>query len=201
MTFNLEAYWDQRYRDGRSSGAGSEGDEGAYKAAFVSDFLHTNNVDSVIDWGVGDGQVFECIEFPARCAYIGIDVSKTVVKHLRRKYRGRAGHFRAFETLADFNNRIGIDRAMLGLSMDVLFHQVSESGYRWYLYNLFTYADRYVMIYSTNYDAEQTARHVKRRKFTDDVSRLYPDWELTLTTDPLYEGAAQFFVYERINHG
>lgn len=186
---NPRKYWDQRYRDGRSSGAGSEGAEAEYKAAFISEFIRYWDVHDIIDWGCGDGHVLSLMDLNG-AHYTGIDVSPTVITRLSVKY--------AADEMIRFKLPIMFDREYdLALSLDVLFHLPSDIDYRAYLIDLFDSSDEFVIIYSTDYDMEYAGNHVRRRNFTADIAEWFPSWELKHTTEPLYEGAAQFFVYNR----
>lgn len=188
---DVAAYWEQRYRDGRSSGAGSEGEEGAYKAQFVSGFISFWGINRVIDWGCGDGQVLAQIEL--NCAeYVGIDVSPTAVSRLGLKYLDDPNMF--FSTPSQFHP----DPGDLALSMDVLFHLVSPLEYYDYMHDLFRSSEYYVIIYSTDYNEPYTGNHVRRRHFTTDIKRWFPEWQLMYKEEPLYDGAAQFFVYQKV---
>jgi SAM-dependent methyltransferase len=185
-------YWDRRYREGRTSGAGSEGNEGQYKADYVSDFIHNRSIKSVIDWGCGDGQVLDLIRLED-AIYTGIDVSPTIVERMRKRYL-----WLEFAT-PDKTQHPGREwTADLALSMDVLFHLPDDQDYFTYLEQLFGSAEKYVMIYSTNYAGGRTARHVFRREFTPDIAARFPDWELKIVETPLREGLASFFVYEKV---
>lgn len=193
-TFTPASYWDARYREGRTSGAGSEGDEGAYKAAYVSRFIAEHDVKTVVDWGCGDGQVLDLIELPESTYYTGVDVSPTIVDRMRRVFNGPRYQFCTVEGFAARTST----QYDLALSMDVLFHFPDIADYLAYLDRLFSSADRYVVIYSTNYQGGQTARHVYRREFTPDIAEYFPDWELTTVETPIREGLASFFVYDRV---
>lgn len=187
IQYTPASYWDRRYREGRSSGAGSEGSEGQYKADYVSDFIHNHGVKSLIDWGCGDGQVLELIRLED-ALYHGVDCSPTILDRMRRKFPEHS-----FST--DDGHQ---PTAELALSMDVLFHLPADHDYSAYLFDLFGSARKYVMIYSTNYAGGRTARHVFRREFTPDIAERFPDWELTAVETPLREGLASFFVYEKV---
>lgn len=191
-TYTPAGYWDRRYRDGRTSGAGSEGVEGAYKAAYISDFIARNNVATVVDWGCGDGQVLELIKFPKGTQYTGVDVSRTIVDRMSAKFPQ--------------HRFVGMDPAVhnyedayrMSMSMDVLFHLPDDRDYFDYLDHLFNSATRHVVIYSTNEAEGRTARHVFRRKFTDDIAERFLDWELKIAEPPLRPGLASFFVYGKV---
>lgn len=188
IEYTPAGYWERRYRDGRTSGAGSEGDEGQYKADYVSDLIHNRHIESVIDWGCGDGQVLERMRLEG-AEYLGVDVSLTIVNRMREK-------FSEYEFITPVPGMNGLTWE-LGLSMDVLFHLPDDADYFEYLDRLFGHATRFVVIYSTNYAGGRTARHVFRREFTPDIAERFPDWELTTVETPLREGLASFFVYEK----
>lgn len=197
LDYNPRGYWDRRYREGRTSGAGSEGEEGRYKAQYVNDFIRAHDIIHVIDWGCGDGQVLELLRVgPMHNPYVGytgIDVSPTILERNRKL-------FREF-TFASPDEALVPGRewtADLALSMDVLFHLPDDDDYFAYLNNLFNSATRFVLIYSTNHAGGRTARHVLRREFTPDVSKHFPEWNLKTVETPLRAGLASFFVYERI---
>lgn len=193
IEYTPAGYWDRRYRDGRTSGAGSEGDEGAYKAMYVNEFMRDHDIVSVIDWGCGDGQVLGQLELrnPWR-AYTGIDVSPTIIERMRQRYR-------ELEFMNAEEACKGQYSADLALSMDVLFHLPDDGDYFTYLDHLFDSAEKYVLVYSTNYAGGRTARHVFRREFTPDIAGRFPDWELRTVETPLREGLASFFVYEKVS--
>ena len=192
IEYTPAGYWDRRYREGRTSGAGSEGSEGQYKADYVSDFIHNHDIKSVIDWGCGDGQVLDLIRMED-ATYIGVDVSPTIVDRMRKKYP-----YNGYQFMTSDYARGGSYLADLTLSMDVLFHLPDDHDYFSYLGHLFDSAQRFVLIYSTNYAGGRTARHVFRREFTPDIARYFPEWALKTVETPLREGLASFFVYEKV---
>jgi len=190
-TYTPAGYWDRRYRDGRSSGAGSEGAEGAYKAAYISKFIADHQVQTVVDWGCGDGQVLELIKFPKGTSYTGVDVSQTIVERMTAKFP----QHRFIGPSAAHNYE---DAYRMSISMDVLFHLPDDRDYFDYLDHLFNSATRHVVIYATNTPDGRTARHVFRREFTPDIAERFLDWELKIEEPPLHEGLASFFVYGKV---
>lgn len=210
--FTPKHYWEQRYRLGRSSGAGSEGAEGRYKADYLSQFCAEHDITSVIDWGCGDGQVLELARFPEGIKYVGVDVSPTIVQRMTEKFTSPYSFFTAaeyLESIGQLDKRMQADtphkinrhplQFTLALSMDVLFHLPSDEDYHEYLSCLFGSASQFVVIYSTNYAGGRTDRHVYRRGFTPDIADRFPEWKLTTVESPLREGLASFFVYEKVD--
>jgi len=196
IEYTPAGYWERRYRDGRTSGAGSEGDEGAYKAAYLSQFIADHAVKTVVDWGCGDGQVLELVDLHD-AQYIGVDVSPLVIARLRSD-EAFPGPRYLFHTVDSFSTGTRT-QLELALSFDVLFHFPDDTDYFSYLLKLFGSAEKYVMIYATNYAGGRTARHVFRREFTPDIAERFPQWELTTVETPLREGLASFFVYEKVS--
>lgn len=190
--FHPASYWDRRYRDGRSSGAGSEGETARFKGEHVTNVIKRLGVTSIIDWGVGDGTVLSHIDTSKLTSYIGTDVSHSIIDRVAKTHSTDNRVFMYADKV-----RPELTRCDLSMSMDVLFHFPDESDYRGYLDNLFSSAVRYVLIYSTNYGPEQTARHVLRRNFTADLATLYPEWKLIEGSDnnPV---VADFYLYEKV---
>jgi hypothetical protein len=48
-------YWDNRYKKCGNSGAGSYGKLAEFKADILNKFISKNNIQSVIEFGCGDG--------------------------------------------------------------------------------------------------------------------------------------------------
>ena len=49
------SYWEQRYVRKRTSGAGSYGRLAVHKAEVLNQFVTDNNIDTVVEFGCGDG--------------------------------------------------------------------------------------------------------------------------------------------------
>src|SRR5579859_8234848 len=48
-------YWEERYRAGGNSGAGSYGRLAEFKAEVLNGFVHSRGIRSVVEFGCGDG--------------------------------------------------------------------------------------------------------------------------------------------------
>jgi len=190
--FNPEKYWDRRYRDGRTSGEGSEGETARLKGVHVTDVINRFDVQSVIDWGVGDGVVLAHIDTSRLAGYGGIDVSHSIIDRVSKTHEGPNRVFMYADKV-----RADLTRCDMALSMDVLFHFPDEVDYRHYLDQLFTSAVRYVLVYSTDYGPNQTARHVLRRNFTADLDKLFPDWKL-IEGHGNNPQVADFYLYQKV---
>jgi len=193
--FSSTAYWEQRYRAGGNSGAGSGGVLLRYKAAVINGFIAANAVGSVLDLGCGDGRLLSLLRTPS---YIGVDVSPTALACCIARFRQH--RFLPFDALD------GEPAAELALSIDVIFHLVETDVFVRTMDALFGHATRFVLIYASNFDSGWPSPHVRHRRFSDYVEQAYRDWRLLvhLPNPYPYDPArpdetsfADFFVYGR----
>ena len=188
-------YWEQRYRKGDNSGDGSYNELAEFKAEVVNNLVKENKIKSVIDFGVGDGNQLRYFNFPK---YIGLDVSPTVLAKTIEMFKNdKTKSFYIYDSRA-FVDNAGLFRAELGLSLDVIYHLVEDDVYYAYLQHLFRASTRYVVIYASNKNSRQYY-HVRHRKFTDDVNRLFKDWELEGYIKNRYpkRSFADFYIYKK----
>ncbi|MFN3831815.1 MAG: hypothetical protein ACK4SQ_06280 [Allorhizobium sp.] len=160
------SYWESRYARGGNSGAGSYDRLAEFKARVINEFVRENAIDSVIEFGCGDGNQLTLAKYPQ---YIGFDVSKTAVARCRELFAGDES--KKFLMVDEFEAHI----ADLSLSLDVVYHLVEDDVFRGYMNNLFAASSRYVCIYSSNKDEWQEP-HVRHRKFTEWVEENSRDW-------------------------
>ena len=53
--FESPAYWENRYAIGQYSGSRSHGSFAVHKAGVIDDFIRSRSIESVIEFGCGDG--------------------------------------------------------------------------------------------------------------------------------------------------
>ena len=87
IPFSSGDYWEVRYRDGGTSGAGSVGRLAAFKAATINGFVAANAIRSVIDLGCGDASQLALLELPAD--YVGVDVSPSSLARCAARFPDR----------------------------------------------------------------------------------------------------------------
>jgi hypothetical protein len=194
--FDVAAYWRQRYDRGGNSGAGSYGRLAHYKASFLNGFVALNGVRSLMDFGCGDSHQASLFVVPA---YVGIDVSETALAHCRRRFAGSAAYeFHGPGALAS------LPQCDLTISMDVIYHLVTDADFEHYVKVLFSMARKYCVIYSSNLEANWASPHVRHRAFTNYIRSALPQWRLAAhVPNPFpFEPAdvnntsfADFFVY------
>lgn len=195
-----EAYWENRYKEGGNSGSGSYGRLAAYKAKFLNEFISLNNIQSLVDLGCGDGNQLQQLNFPSQFTYHGVDVSEEAVNICKKKFNQKDFSFSKYQEYSISNNTYDI-----ALSMDVLFHIIDEKKLHQYLEVLFSSANKFVIIYSSNQEYENRA-HVRDRNFTSIVEKRIPSWKLILEEKPPFTfdennpdqtTRSHFFVYEK----
>lgn len=190
-------YWEQRYRTGGDSGAGSYGRLAEFKAGFLNAFVADREIASVIEFGCGDGAQLTLAAYPR---YIGIDVSPSAVRMCRERFLTRP-EFRFFHS-ADLDRPRSAD---LSMSLDVIYHLVEDAVFETYMSELFSAAERYVVIYASDVDMYE-APHVRHRNFTAWVARHRTDFTLqeVVPNDYRYDPGdasntsfAEFHIYAR----
>jgi hypothetical protein len=163
-------FWETRYREGASSGSGSYGRLAEFKAEILNEFVREKDIRRVIEFGCGDGAQLQLAAYPE---YVGVDVASVSIKRCSVRFTlDPTKRFFLAEALPD-----SIGMFDLALSLDVIFHLVEDAVFDSYMRSLFARSERYVIIYSSNYDAYTGAPHVRHRKFTAWVERNAPDWQ------------------------
>ena len=198
-------YWKKRYAMGRDSGAGSYGRLARFKAEFVNQFVTEQDVDSVIEFGVGDGHQLSLAKYPQ---YVGLDVSETAIACCRERFATDTSKTFVCYEPCDFDTNKDAFQADLALSLDVIYHLVEDSVFESYMRQLFTSARRFVVIYSSNRREPTVARHVRHREFTSWIDQHISGWQLKQHVPNKYpydprdkenSSFADFFVYERVS--
>jgi hypothetical protein len=190
-----ENYWIRRYNSGRNSGEGSYSKLAEFKAGIINDFVKDNNVATIIEYGCGDGNQLRLAEYPS---YIGFDVGPKAIELCRDIFQHNKT--KRFNLMSEYKG----ETAQLTLSLDVIYHLVEDKIYYSYMERLFNSSERFVIIYSSDFDEEQKY-HEKRRRFTKWVKTNKPHWKLIRQipnrfpyNDKMKEGSlSDFYIYEK----
>lgn len=198
---NSKEYWENRYKSGKNSGAGSYGRLAEFKANFINHFIIIHNIEEVVEFGCGDGNqlsLFKCKY------YVGYDISETIILKCKERFLyDLTKHFYLFD---DYNN----EQYDLSLSLDVIFHLVEDVVFEDYMQKLFNSSKKFVIIYSSNGGIRgNLAAHLKDRKFTDWIETNKKNFEFVLKVnnpykyhdsldDPENTSMSDFYVYKRI---
>jgi SAM-dependent methyltransferase len=167
-----EKYWKDRYKKGGTSGSGSYGYLAEFKAEFLNNFISDNKVQSVIEFGCGDGNQLKLSKYPS---YIGFDISQESINRCTDLFINDKS--KKFMLVTEYTNEL----ADLTLSLDVIFHLTEDHVYQAYMNKVFNSATRYVIIYSSNTEHPLVANqrpHVRHRMFTQWVEKNIPRWKL-----------------------
>lgn len=168
--FNSKKYWSERYKNGGHSGSGSQNLLALFKADIINAFVLKNNIEQVIEFGCGDGQQLEKLNF---YNYIGFDVSLEAVNICTKKFGKRAD--KKFKELKNYS----YEKSDLTLSLDVIYHLTEDVVYNKYMNLLFEASTKYVIVYSSNYNiGKYNSPHVKHRNFTNWVEIHKPKFKL-----------------------
>jgi hypothetical protein len=180
------AYWEKRYRKNGNSGAGSYGRNAVYKAGILNEFVRNNNIQSVIEFGCGDGNQAMQFDFPD---YTGLDVSAAAIRKCIDL--SKQDPAKRFFVSDEKNTKL---KAELSISLDVIYHLVEDEIYERYMQQLFSAATKYVIIYAWDVEADKNY-HVRHRNFSQWIEDHESDFQLKdrISQEPY----ADFFIYER----
>lgn len=164
-------YWVEHYRAGGNSGEGSYGTYARFKARVINEFIRRHNIQSVIEFGCGDGNQLRLLEVPE---YTGFDVSPEALDSCREIFKG--DETKSFALMKEYSRQ----KASMTMSLDVIYHLVEDEVYERYMRRLFEAADDYVLIYSSNTNKQKATQypHVRRRQFSRWIEENAPEWSL-----------------------
>lgn len=192
-------YWRRRYAAGGDSGVGSYGKFAEFKARVLNGLFAELAIDSVIEFGCGDGNQLALLKVPS---YLGVDVSIEAVARCRARFADVPG--RHFLQSGEYSG----EQADCALSLDVIYHLVEDGVFSAYMRQLFGASRLWVVIYSSNVPevVPGNGEHVRHRKFTDWVAAQEPAWTLWrhVPNDYPYRGDwregsfADFYVFRRV---
>lgn len=199
--FQSNTYWENRYLEGGTSGAGSYGILAEFKAEIINWFVQENNIVSVIEFGCGDGNQ---LTYLSVTQYIGFDISEEAVNLCKEKFKFDTS--KQFKQLTNYSG----EKSELTLSLDVIFHLIEDNVFEEHMKLLFDSSTKYVIVYSSNKNKQDRiqAIHVKHRKFTEWVNNNKKDWELLYIIPNKYSKSSaknsvssfsNFFIYKKIS--
>jgi hypothetical protein len=200
--FNSKKYWEDRYKNGGNSGSGSYNKLAEFKAKIINDFIAKNNVNSIIDYGIDDGNQLKLINTENK-KYTGIDISQTIIDKCKELFKNDNTKKFILDTEIDIDNL----KSNLGISCDVIHHLIEKDEYIKYMKILFNISTSYVIIYSKNENLNYKS-HIKFRKFTDYINENFINWilvehipniypQLILGRDNDTTSPSNFYIYKK----
>ena len=169
--FNSKNYWINRYLNGGNSGRGSYNKNAVFKGEVINKFINENNVKTLIDFGVGDGNQLKYIN-TQNLKYIGIDISEFIISKCKKIFYNDPS--KTFILDSDVDNNVKSD---LVISCDVIYHLIEDHVFEKYMKKLFSMSQKYVIIYAPN-KIKNEARHVKFREFIEYIFNNFTDYNL-----------------------
>lgn len=169
--FISSKYWEERYHDGGNSGAGSYKHLAEFKANVLNNYFSRNKIQKVVEYGCGDGNQLSMFNINE---YIGYDISSTIIEINKKRFSNDKSKkfIKIDETTIEFEN------AEVVLSLDVIFYLTEDKVFNQYMNRLFSHPGATcVIIYSTDHNKDR-AIHVKDRKITPFIDKMYPQWEM-----------------------
>jgi len=198
--YDPAVYWKERYRTGGDSGPGSEGRLAEFKAEIINEFAAKEKVESVIEFGCGDGRQLKLSRYQK---YLGIDISEIVLEKCRMIFADQSEY--RFQSLEEYID----ETADLTLSLDVIAYLGDDDMFSTYMNKLFNAATRYVIIYASNSDSPPalSVPHLRNREFTLWVAANKPDWHLIRHIPNRYPSkgkapetsTSDFFIFKKSN--
>jgi SAM-dependent methyltransferase len=191
-------YWRRRYAAGGNSGAGSRGRLARFKADTLNRFVERHKIDSVIEFGCGDGQQLRHARYPR---YLGVDVSAEAIRRCQETFGSDPS--KRFRLLSDYTD----EHADLAISLDVVYHLVEDAVFEQYMHTLFGAARRHVILYTSDTDDNRgyDGTHIRHRAVTGWTARNVAGWTLDRSIENPYPyrgnphtgSFADFFIYRR----
>lgn len=187
----MSNFWEDRYKSGGNSGAGSYGEFAIHKADVINKYIVKYGIKTISDFGCGDGNQISLIS--GFDDYMGYDISSYALYLCHEKFKGNK-KMNFCSLMSD------LPKADLCMSLDVLYHIINEEEYKNYLLELFNKSKRYVLIYSSNFDGKAVSGdYILHRKFTDWVDKYCGNFVLVEEIGNFLKTLAKFYLYERKN--
>ena len=193
-------YWKKRYAQGGSSGDGSYRLLADFKADVLNTLVEEYKVNSVKEFGCGDGNQLSLLNFPV---YQGVDVSPEAIALCEQQFSNDPT--KEFLLLKDYQGK----QSDMNMSLDVIYHLVEDEIFENHMKLLFDSASKLVVIYSSNTAEQQKiqGKHIRHRKFTDWIESHARNWELVryIPNKYPYKGDdrsgsfADFYIYASLN--
>lgn len=159
-SLDYKLYWDKHYLSGGDSGAGSFGAHSTWKADIVNQVISTYQVNTVLEFGCGDGNQLVKFQIPE---YRGLDVSQTAVDACRDAFKNDSS--KSFQVIRPGSNT-DFSSAQLVMSLEVLMHITSEVDYLWTLEKIFESSEKLVLIQAPLFEYTLFPKH-SHEKYRD----------------------------------
>lgn len=191
--FNYKEYWENNYAANGTSGSGSYGRAAEFKAKVVNKILADNNINSVIEFGCGDGNQLSYMNYKN---YIGFDISSSAVNMCKNKFSNDSSKlFLEYNPLTFNSNDYKAD---LVVSLDVLYHIIEEEDFIKSLDHIFSCSNNMVILYTklTTSFKREIPTILDRDLFS--YLKKYNEFKIIEKIDQKYESSADFLILKKI---
>ncbi len=149
---DVAKYWEDRYKSGGNSGAGSYGEEAFMKAHVINYWITELGIRTLNEIGCGDGNNLLMYKVPI--SYTGYDISFAAVEKCNQLTKRIPNGLKYYFT----NDMNDIDyQADLCLCLDVWYHQVDNALFNELCQLLFVTNEwKYIIIYSNDTNSQFT---------------------------------------------
>jgi len=130
----------KRYARGGNSGGGSFGTNAEYKANVVNKIIQLEKVESVLEFGCGDGNQLTLFNFDY---YTGLDISQTAISRCESMYTNHSK--KKFLRIIPGQD-LQINKHDAVISLEVLMHITNENDFKWTLDQIFKFSAGIVII-------------------------------------------------------
>ena len=193
-------FWIRQYAKGDNSGPGSYGELANFKAEILNRFVQDHAINSVIEFGCGDGNQLSLSKYPE---YLGLDVAPGAIDLCTKKFlEDDSKTFLLFDP--KYFKSGSMISADLTLSLDVIFHLIEIEQFEIHLNHLFSSSNKWVIIYGIDSDIFFPEPYSHPRKFTTWISSNIKEWALEDVIENRYpvgsgptSSMANFYIYNR----
>jgi len=173
---DYKKWWDDRYKNGRSSGRGSQGILAQYKADVINDFINKHHIHSVVEFGCGDGVNLKLMKYKN---YLGLDVSKTSIKICSSMFQEDSS-----KSFMLYDPNYFVNKTMkqfdLVVSLDVLYHVLDENEYLKLLNDIFSFSSKYVILYTSLNDKAVKSFDTYHRNVLKYLEKYTKDYDIQI---------------------
>lgn len=194
--FDYRKYWEDNYAAGGNSGSGSYGVLALFKAEVINAFMEENQVNTVMEFGCGDGNQLLLMKYKK---YLGLDIAPTSVQMCAKMFgQDGAKSFLLYQPKA-FHNQ-GYLKSDLVVCLDVLYHITDDHDFEKTLDDIFSCAKKYVILYTKITDGTEPAvvDMIKDRDILRYLKK-YKDFAITQTIEQKYPhlSSASFLILQK----
>ncbi|MCM3784617.1 class I SAM-dependent methyltransferase [Neobacillus mesonae] len=175
MSFDYIGYWDNAYKNGGNSGAGSYGVLAEFKAEVINSLIAKHQLARVIEFGCGDGNQLSYMNYKE---YLGLDVAGSSIRLCTQRFASDPSKSFMLYNPGLFINQ-GFIAADLAVCLDVLYHITNEADYISTLRDLFSVGAEWVVLYTriTNSFSNSGVETIQDRNVFDYLT-AHPEYKI-----------------------